>query len=148
MPPHLVAGIQDSTDRMLNTAFAPWPSFSEEEVQAVAEVLASNRVNYWTGDECRRFEIEFARSWSYGTRTADLTLFPPSTDFGTRRRTAVILPFRRLRCFSGEKPCALSKLLASSSPCLPLVPPGRIPRIWAADCQERYRLSCRQMVAR
>ncbi len=45
---------------MLNTPFAPWPSFSPEEVQAVADVLASNRVNYWTGDVCRTFERRFA----------------------------------------------------------------------------------------
>lgn len=45
---------------MLNTPFAPWPSFSPEEVQAVADVLASNRVNYWTGDVCRSFERRFA----------------------------------------------------------------------------------------
>lgn len=45
---------------MLNTTFAPWPSFSEEEVDAVAAVLRSNRVNYWTGEECRAFEREFA----------------------------------------------------------------------------------------
>lgn len=46
---------------MLNTPFSPWPSFSQEEIQAVAGVLASNRVNYWTGSECREFEREFAR---------------------------------------------------------------------------------------
>ena len=45
---------------MLNTRFSPWPSFSEEEVEAVAAVLRSNRVNYWTGEECRHFEREFA----------------------------------------------------------------------------------------
>lgn len=45
---------------MLNTAFAPWPSFSEEEADAVAAVLRSNRVNYWTGEEGRAFEREFA----------------------------------------------------------------------------------------
>jgi dTDP-4-amino-4,6-dideoxygalactose transaminase len=45
---------------MLNTAFPPWPSFSEEEVEAVARVLRSNRVNYWTGTEGRDFEREFA----------------------------------------------------------------------------------------
>lgn len=45
---------------MLNTPFSPWPSFSEEEAQAVANVLRSNRVNYWTGQECRLFEQEFA----------------------------------------------------------------------------------------
>ena len=39
---------------------APWPSFTEEEQAAVARVLASNRVNYWTGDEGRSFEREFA----------------------------------------------------------------------------------------
>jgi dTDP-4-amino-4,6-dideoxygalactose transaminase len=45
---------------MLNTTFSPWPSFSEEEADAVRRVLLSNRVNYWTGEECRLFEKEFA----------------------------------------------------------------------------------------
>ena len=41
--------------------FAPWPSFSEEEGTAIKNVLLSNKVNYWTGDECRKFEKEFAK---------------------------------------------------------------------------------------
>jgi dTDP-4-amino-4,6-dideoxygalactose transaminase len=45
---------------MLNTPFSPWPSFTDEEAEAVASVLRSNRVNYWTGEECRAFEREFA----------------------------------------------------------------------------------------
>lgn len=45
---------------MLNTEFAPWPSFSNEEAEAVKHVLLSNRVNYWTGTQCREFEQEFA----------------------------------------------------------------------------------------
>ena len=45
---------------MLNTSFSPWPAFDEEEVDAVARVLRSNKVNYWTGEECRHFEREFA----------------------------------------------------------------------------------------
>lgn len=45
---------------MLNGPFSPWPSFSEEEASAVRDVLLSNKVNYWTGDECREFEREFA----------------------------------------------------------------------------------------
>ena len=53
---------------MLNTPFSVWPSFTEEEAAAVKHVLLSNRVNYWTGDECREFEREFA-AWS-GTRHA------------------------------------------------------------------------------
>ena len=46
---------------MLNTAFEPWPSFTQEEADAVSRVLLSNKVNYWTGQECREFEKEFAR---------------------------------------------------------------------------------------
>jgi len=45
---------------MLNTQFSPWPMFSDEEVDAVHDVLLSNKVNYWTGDECRKFEKEFS----------------------------------------------------------------------------------------
>jgi dTDP-4-amino-4,6-dideoxygalactose transaminase len=45
---------------MLNTKFSPWPSFTVEEADAVRDVLLSNKVNYWTGQECREFEKEFA----------------------------------------------------------------------------------------
>jgi dTDP-4-amino-4,6-dideoxygalactose transaminase len=40
--------------------FAPWPTFAQDEIEAVAAVLRSGRVNYWTGDEGRRFEAEYA----------------------------------------------------------------------------------------
>ncbi len=53
---------------MLNTPFSPWPNFSDEEAKAVQQVLLSNKVNYWTGNECREFESEFA-AWC-GTRHA------------------------------------------------------------------------------
>jgi len=43
--------------------FSTWPLFTTEEVDAVKDVLLSNKVNYWTGKECHRFEKEFA-SWS------------------------------------------------------------------------------------
>jgi dTDP-4-amino-4,6-dideoxygalactose transaminase len=43
--------------------FAPWPSFTSEEINAVSNVLASNRVNYWTGEICKKFETEFA-AWA------------------------------------------------------------------------------------
>ena len=48
---------------MLNTLFSPWPSFTTEEADAVQRVLLSNKVNYWTGQECRAFEKEFA-AWT------------------------------------------------------------------------------------
>lgn len=45
---------------MLNTPFSPWPSFTQEEADAVSKVVLSNKVNYWTGQEGREFEKEFA----------------------------------------------------------------------------------------
>ena len=48
---------------MLNTLFSPWPSFTEEEADTIREVLLTNKVNYWTGQECRKFEKEFA-TWT------------------------------------------------------------------------------------
>lgn len=46
---------------MLNTKLAPWPVFSPEEIEAVSRVLGSGKVNYWTGEEVRQFEREFAK---------------------------------------------------------------------------------------
>jgi dTDP-4-amino-4,6-dideoxygalactose transaminase len=48
---------------MLNTPFSPWPSFTQEEADAVSRVILSNKVNYWTGTEGREFEKEFA-AWA------------------------------------------------------------------------------------
>lgn len=45
---------------MLNGPFSPWPSFTEEEANTVRDVLLSNKVNYWTGQQCREFERAFA----------------------------------------------------------------------------------------
>ncbi|MDZ4178659.1 MAG: DegT/DnrJ/EryC1/StrS aminotransferase family protein [Coriobacteriia bacterium] len=38
-----------------------WPVFAADEIAAATRVLESGRVNYWTGDEGRVFETEFAR---------------------------------------------------------------------------------------
>ncbi|KFZ45279.1 aminotransferase [Smithella sp. D17] len=40
--------------------FLPWPFFDRDEMAAVSHVLQSGRVNYWTGQEGRLFENEFA----------------------------------------------------------------------------------------
>lgn len=45
---------------MLNSPFKPWPNFTDEEAEAVSRVLLSNKVNYWTGTQCKEFEKEFA----------------------------------------------------------------------------------------
>ena len=45
-----------------NAKLATWPQYSEEEKTAVQRVLSSGRVNYWTGEEGKKFEREFS-SW-------------------------------------------------------------------------------------
>lgn len=67
---------------MLKTSFPPWPSFTQEEADAVQRVLLSNKVNYWTGQETRDFEREFAEyvgcshaiALANGTLALDLAL--------------------------------------------------------------------------
>ena len=41
-------------------AFPPWPYYADDEIAAVQRVLSSGRVNYWTGEEGREFEREYA----------------------------------------------------------------------------------------
>lgn len=45
---------------MGNKIISPWPAFSQEEADIVRDVLLSNKVNYWTGNQCRELEKEFA----------------------------------------------------------------------------------------
>lgn len=67
---------------MLNTPFPPWPNYTKIEADAVSRVVLSNQVNYWTGQECREFEKEFAEfsqtdhaiALANGTLALDLTL--------------------------------------------------------------------------
>lgn len=37
-----------------------WPVYDAEQLAAVTDVLRSGNVNYWTGQECKHFEEEFA----------------------------------------------------------------------------------------
>lgn len=41
-------------------SFPSWPIFAQDEIDAVTAVLKSGKVNYWTGQEGREFEREFA----------------------------------------------------------------------------------------
>lgn len=43
-----------------NRTLPSWPDCPSDEQQAALQVLKSARLNYWTGDEGRRFEREFA----------------------------------------------------------------------------------------
>ena len=45
---------------VLQRALPPWPYFAPDEIEAARAVLASGKVNYWTGEEGREFEREYA----------------------------------------------------------------------------------------
>lgn len=53
-----------------------WPVYSEEEIQLVAEILRSGRVNYWTGEKGREFEQSFSQytGSKYGVALANGTV--------------------------------------------------------------------------
>lgn len=59
-----------------------WPDFGQEEIEAVTRVLTSGRVNYWSGQEGRSFEKEYAEyvgsrhavALANGTVTLELAL--------------------------------------------------------------------------
>ena len=88
---------------MLNTPFSPWPSFTQEEADAVSRVVLSGKVNYWTGQECREFEREFA-AWcgtshaialANGTLALDLALHGLSVgqvNGGTSNDEVIVTP--------------------------------------------------------
>lgn len=90
--------------------FPPWPFFEQDEIDAVAAVLASGRVNYWTGEECRRFEEEFAAlsgtchaiSLANGTLALELALYA----LGIGPGDEVIVP---ARTFIASASCAVAR---------------------------------------
>ena len=99
---------------MLNTPFPPWPSFTTEEADAARDVILSNRVNYWTGQECREFEREFA-AWA-GTRHAI------ALANGT---VALDLALRGLGIGAGDEVVVTSRTFLASASCI--VNAGAIP---------------------
>ena len=70
----MTTGVFDSSLRVVPSEpvrkepFASWPFFTDEEISGVAGVLRSGKVNYWTGEQGRLFEQEYARF--LGTRHA------------------------------------------------------------------------------
>ena len=71
-------------------AFAPWPHHEPDELEAATRVLASGRTNYWTGQEARAFEREYAQhlarrhaiALTNGTQALELALVAFGIDPG------------------------------------------------------------------
>jgi dTDP-4-amino-4,6-dideoxygalactose transaminase len=81
------------------TSLPFWPSFEPDEIEAVSNVLRSGKINYWTGEEGRKFEQEYASSLgckyavalTNGTVALELALYVlgvgPGDDVVTTSRT-------------------------------------------------------------
>ena len=90
--------------------WAPWPVFEQDEIDAVTAVLASGRVNYWTGSECQSFEQEFASyvgrrygiALANGTLALELALFA----YGVGAGDEVVVPSRT---FIASASCAVMR---------------------------------------
>ena len=52
--------IKSDSDHIRTEPFPSWPLFADDERAMVTHVLQSGKVNYWTGEEGRLFEKEFA----------------------------------------------------------------------------------------
>ena len=118
---------------MLNTPFSPWPSFTEEEADAVRDVILSNKVNYWTGTKCREFENAFAE-WAdtkYAIAVANGTL-------------ALDLAFKALDIGTGDEVIVTSRtFLASASS---IVNAGAIP-VFADVCRDSQNITAETIKA-
>ncbi len=51
---------RNQSPNMTDLLFSKWPTYDEDEIEAVNEVLRSGKVNYWTGEQARLFEQEYA----------------------------------------------------------------------------------------
>ncbi|MHC1560570.1 DegT/DnrJ/EryC1/StrS family aminotransferase [Actinomycetospora sp. C-140] len=60
---HVATLAVNGGDAVRREAFPVWPTFDEGDVAAAGDVIRSGLVNYWTGDQGRRFEEEFA-TWA------------------------------------------------------------------------------------
>jgi hypothetical protein len=88
-------------------SFPGWPHFETDEIEAVKRVLLSGRVNYWTGEEGRLFEREFAAAMgcTYGVAVANGTL-------------ALELALRILGVGEGDEVITTSRTFIASASCV------------------------------
>ena len=83
-----------------------WPYYAENEIDAAIAVLRSGKVNYWTGQQCRKFEKEFASycsskyaiALSNGTVALELAL----KSLGINPGDEVIVPCRTFIASAGS----------------------------------------------
>jgi dTDP-4-amino-4,6-dideoxygalactose transaminase len=91
----------------LTVEFPKWPHFSDQEANAARDIIASNKVNYWTGDVGRAFEREFAQ-WNGSTHAIALAN-------GTM---ALDLPLKAMSIGPGDKVIVTPRTFIASISCV------------------------------
>ena len=98
----------------VDSQLSPWPFHAQDEIDAVSAVLSSGKVNYWTGDNGRQFEREFAEycnakyaiALGNGTQALELALeaagIVPGDDVIVTPRTFIASASCVVRC--GARP--------------------------------------------
>ena len=104
--------------------FAAWPVFDDEMIEAATTVLKSGKVNYWTGEQTKHFEREFADfvGSKYGIATANGTL-------------ALELALQALGVGAGDEVIVPSRTFIASASCA--VMRGATPVVADIDCSSQ-----------
>ncbi len=73
-----------------------WPNYSDKELRKVNQVIKTNKVNYWTGNEGKKFESEFSKyfkiKYSVAVSNASLGLECALKALELNRNDEVIVP--------------------------------------------------------
>jgi hypothetical protein len=112
--------MNNTQNAKMRTQFDRWPQFSEEQVEAAAEVLRSGAVNYWTGEQGKLFEREYAAY--LGTKYAI------AVSSGT---AALELALRALGIGPGDEVITTCRSFIASASCIVTV--GAIPVLADVD---------------
>jgi dTDP-4-amino-4,6-dideoxygalactose transaminase len=95
----------DGGPALRTTPLPGWPQIPAEGRAAVDAVLASGRINYWTGQECRAFEKEYGEyvhtSLALAVANGTLALELALRSFGIGAGDEVIVPSRTFIATAG-----------------------------------------------
>ena len=96
---------------MLNQPnISPWPFYEADEIEAASQTLITGRVNYWTGELGKQFEVDYAKSVGkhYGVALSNGTV-------------ALELALRVLGVQPGDEVIVSSRSYVASASCVLLV---------------------------
>ena len=89
---------------------SPWPYYEPDEIEAATQTLSSGKVNYWTGELGKQFEVAYAKSVDkkYGIALSNGTV-------------ALELALRVLGVEAGDEVIVASRSYVASASCVLLV---------------------------